>query len=164
MASSLDVSGFMNAFVRMTARRGWPKKMLSDNGTNFVAAEITLRASVEQLDQKQIERATAKKGITWYWNPPSALYIGGVFETMIKSAKRAIAAVFPNADVNDEELQTVFTGVESPLNSRPLTTISDDPNDELVTYNRITQHIHAIMFHSMSTFDFRFNKFIGVCI
>jgi hypothetical protein len=51
---------------------------------------------------------------------------------MIKSAKRAIAAVLPNADVNDEELQTVFTGVESLLNSRPLTTISDDPNDELV--------------------------------
>ena len=51
---------------------------------------------------------------------------------MIKSAKHAIAAVLPNADVNDEELQTAFQGVESLLNSRPLTTISDDPNDEPV--------------------------------
>ncbi|CAB4012465.1 Hypothetical predicted protein, partial [Paramuricea clavata] len=59
-------------------------------------------------------------------------HFGGMFESMIKSAKQAIAAVLPNADVNDEELQTVFTGVESLLNSRPLTTISDDPNDELV--------------------------------
>ena len=132
MASSLDVSGFMNAFVRMTARRGWPKKMLSDNGTNFVAAEKEIRALVEQLDQKQIERATANKGITWYWNPPAAPHFGGVFESMIKSAKRAIAAVLPNADVNDEDLQTIFTGVESLLNSRPLTTISDDPKDEVV--------------------------------
>jgi hypothetical protein len=87
MASSLDVSGFMNAFVRMTARRGWPKKMLSDNGTNFVAAEKEIRALVEQLDQKQIERATANKGITWYWNPPAAPHFGRVFESMIKSAK-----------------------------------------------------------------------------
>ena len=132
MATSLDVSGFMNALVRMTARRGWPKKMLSDNGTNFVAAEKEIRALVAQLDQKQIERATANKGITWYWNPPVAPHFGGVFESMIKSAKRAIAAVLPNADANDEELQTIFTGVESLLNSRPLTTISDDPNDELV--------------------------------
>ena len=132
MATSLDVSGFMNALVRMTARRGWPKKMLSDNGTNFVAAEKGIRALVAQLDQKQIERATANKGITWYWNPPVAPHFGGVFESMIKSAKRAIAAVLPNADVDDEELQTIFTGVESLLNSRPLTTISDDPNDELV--------------------------------
>lgn len=132
MATSLDVSGFMNALVRMTARRGWPKKMLSDNGTNFVAAEKEIRALVAQLDQKQIERATANKRITWYWNPPVAPHFGGVFESMIKSAKRAIAAVLPNADVDDEELQTIFTGVESLLNSRPLTTISDDPNDELV--------------------------------
>ena len=132
MATSLDVSGFMNALVRMTARRGWPKKMLSDNGTNFVAAKKEIRALVEQLDQKQIERATANKGITWYWNPPVAPHFGGVFESMIKSAKRAIAAVLPNADVDDKELQTIFTGVESLLNSRPLTMISDDPNDELV--------------------------------
>ena len=55
MATSLDVSGFMNALVRMTARRGWPKKMLSDNGTNFAAAEKEIRALVAQLDQKQIE-------------------------------------------------------------------------------------------------------------
>ena len=31
--------------------------VISDNGTNFVAAEKEIRALVEQLDQKQIERA-----------------------------------------------------------------------------------------------------------
>ena len=34
-----------------------------------------------------------------------------------------------NADVTDEELYTCFIGVESLLNSGPLTTVSDDPND-----------------------------------
>ena len=48
---------------------------------------------------------------------------------MIKSPKRAIYAVLSEADVNDEELQTVFIGVE---NSRPLTTVSEDVNDEPV--------------------------------
>ena len=51
---------------------------------------------------------------------------------MIKSAKRAIYAILKEADVNDEELQTVVTGVESLLNSRPLTTVSGDVNDEPV--------------------------------
>ena len=51
---------------------------------------------------------------------------------MIKSAKRAIYAILNEADVNDEELQTVFTGAESLLNSRPLTTVSGDVNDEPV--------------------------------
>jgi len=37
-----------------------------------------------------------------------------------------------NADVTDEELYTWFVGVESLLNSRPLMTVSDNPNNALV--------------------------------
>ena len=54
---------------------------------------------------------------------------------MIKATKRAIYAVLKEADVDDEELQTVFTGTECLLNSMPLTTVSGltgDINDELV--------------------------------
>ena len=132
MATSLDTGSFMNAFTRMTARRGWPKIMVSDNGSNFVAADREIRELVAELDQEQIRRTTANKGVEWYWNPPAAPHFGGVFEALIKAAKRAISAILQDADVTDEELQTCFTGVESLLNSRPLTTISDDPNDEPV--------------------------------
>ena len=51
---------------------------------------------------------------------------------MIRSVKRAVNAVLGKADVNDKELQTVFTGVESLMNSRPLTQLSSDPNDKPV--------------------------------
>ena len=51
---------------------------------------------------------------------------------MIKSAKRATFAVLGGAEVNDEELEAIFIGVESLLNSRPLTAVSDDPNDDRV--------------------------------
>lgn len=132
MATSLDTGSFMNAFTRMTARRGWPKIMVSDNGSNFVAADREIRELVAELDQEQIRRTTANKGVEWYWNPPAAPHFSGVFEALIKAAKRAISAILQDADVTDEELQTCFTGVESLLNSRPLTTISDDPNDEPV--------------------------------
>ena len=39
MAFGLDTDSFLNAFYRMVNRRGLPREMLSDNGTNFVAAE-----------------------------------------------------------------------------------------------------------------------------
>lgn len=39
MATSLDAAGFLNAFTRMTARRGWLKMLLSDNGTNFIVGD-----------------------------------------------------------------------------------------------------------------------------
>ena len=132
MVTSLDTGAFLNAFVRMTARRGWPTRMLSDNGTNFVGAEKEVRELVCQLDHEQLQRMTSSRGVTWHWNPPLAPYSRGVFESMIKSSKRAIHAVLKDVDINDEELQTTFNGVESLMNSRPLAALSDDPKDEPV--------------------------------
>ena len=64
--------------------------------------------------------------INWHWNPSAASHFGGVFERMIRSVKRAVKAILRNADVNDEELQTIFIGVESLMNSRPLTQLSSE--------------------------------------
>ena len=122
----------MNAFTRMTTIRGWPKKMVSDNGSNFIAADREIGELVVELDQEQIRHTTANKGVEWYGNPPASLHFGAVYESMIKAAKRAISAILQDAHVTDKELQTCFTEVESLLNSRPLTTTSDDPNDEPV--------------------------------
>ena len=132
MATSLETDAFLNAFMRMTARKGWPTKMLSDNGTNFVGVEKEIRELISELDHDQLQRMTSSHGVTWHWNPPQGPHFGGVFESMIKSAKRAIYAVLKDADINDEELETTFIGVESLMDSRPLTTVSDDPNDEPV--------------------------------
>ena len=104
--------------------------MLSNNGTNFVSALRELWDLVSAINQDKIQRMTSNKGVSWEWNPPAAPHFGGVFETMIKSTKRAIFTVLGDAEVNDEELETIFIGVESLLNSRPLTAVSDDPNDD----------------------------------
>ena len=48
---------------------------------------------------------------------------------MNKAAKKAIRAILSDADVNDEELMTTFTGVEALMNSRPLTYQSANPKD-----------------------------------
>ena len=122
----LDTDSFLNAFYQMVDRRGLPRKMLSDNGTNFVAAERELRESVEALDQSKIAQSTSKKGVMWHFNPPRAPHFGGVHETMIKAAKRAL-----NADVTHEELTTAFTGVEALLHSSPLTYQSANPDADI---------------------------------
>jgi len=51
---------------------------------------------------------------------PYAPHFGGVFEIMIKAAKRAVTVILSKADVNDE-LLTTFCGAEAMINSRPLT-------------------------------------------
>lgn len=56
------------------------------------------------------------------WNPPDVPHFGRVFKSMMKSAKHAIAAVLGGTKINNKELDTIFIGVESLLNSKPLTT------------------------------------------
>ena len=51
---------------------------------------------------------------------------------MIQSAKQGILGVWGNAEVNDKVLGTVIVGVESVMNSRPLTHVSGDLYDEPV--------------------------------
>ena len=50
---------------------------------------------------------------------------------LVKAAKKAIYAVVGDRDMTDEELITVSTGVESLLNSRPLTYESSDLRDDV---------------------------------
>lgn len=130
MCDSLDTDSFINAFTRMTSRRGTPTYVISDNGTNFVGAERELRELVEALDTDRITQETSKyHPIDWKFNPPCAPHFGGVFEALIKSAKKGIKAILGDADVTDEELHTAICGAERLLNSRPITCVSSDPND-----------------------------------
>ena len=55
--------------------------------------------------------------------------MGGVFESLIKSSKRAIRAVLKNAEFTDAELNAAFIGAEDLVNSRPLGYQTNDPND-----------------------------------
>ena len=130
MAYGLDTDSFLKAFCRMVNRQGLPEEMLSDNGTNFVGANKELRKLVKQMTKdSKVNESLVKQGVKWTFNPPYAPHFGGVFETMIKAAKRAIIAILGNADITDEELLTAFTGAESLLNSRPLTYQSASPED-----------------------------------
>ena len=133
VAFGLDTDSFLNALTRFTSRRGTPSKMTSDNGTNFVGAVAVneLTELVGQLDRDKIQRRTASTNIEWVFNPPGAPHFGGVFEIMVKAAKKALYAVLGNSDVTDEELITACAGVESLMNSRPLTYQSAHPQDDV---------------------------------
>ena len=131
MAYGLDTDSFLRAFCRMSNRRGLPEEMLSDNGKNFVGANEELRDLAKQMiKDSKLNESLINQGVKWTFNPPYAPHFGGVFETMIKAAKRAILAILGNADVNDEELMTAFTEAESLVNSRPLTYQSANPEDD----------------------------------
>ena len=75
MAFGLHTDSFLNAFYRMVNQRGLPRE-ISDNGTNFVAAERELCESGEALDQSKTAQSTANKGVMWHFNLPLAPHFG----------------------------------------------------------------------------------------
>ncbi|XP_066937027.1 uncharacterized protein [Clytia hemisphaerica] len=62
--------------------------------------------------------------------------MGGAMESMVKLTKRALRATVGDRMFNEEALHTLLLEVESTLNSRPITPVSDDINDyEALTPN-----------------------------
>ncbi|PIK58104.1 hypothetical protein BSL78_04960 [Apostichopus japonicus] len=133
MAFGLDTDSFINCLYRFTSRRGIPSEIRSDNGTNFVGARNEFIKLFDTIDKAKVERDTSKKGINWKWvlNPPLAPHFGGIHESMIKSAKRAIYAILENADITDEELFSAIVGAEGLINSRPITYQSANTKDDV---------------------------------
>ena len=55
--------------------------------------------------------------------------MGGIWESLVKSVKRSLKVIIRNKLFTEECLSTFLCEVESILNQRPLTPISDDVND-----------------------------------
>ncbi|CAL1276505.1 unnamed protein product [Larinioides sclopetarius] len=122
---SLTTISFLLCLRRFIARRGRPKVMYSDNGTNFVGAENLL----QNLNWDEIEKETSVQRIKWKFIPPSAPWWGGFWERIIHMVKKLLRRVLGNACLYYEEFVSILCDCEAIINSRPLTYISEDPND-----------------------------------
>ena len=56
--------------------------------------------------------------------------MGGAWERIIRSVRKILNHILREQVVSDEVLTTVMSEAANILNSRPLTTVSDDPRDE----------------------------------
>ena len=75
LVPDLSTHTFVRSFRRFTARRGFPRMVLSDNGKTFRAAAKSLQ------------------GVKWTFNIPKAPWWGGVFERMIQATKRCLKKI-----------------------------------------------------------------------
>lgn len=138
VAYSLDTDSCINALRRFICKRGQVSHLRSDNGTNFVGAERELREALASLSHNRIEKAMAQRGIKWSFNPPAGSHHGGVWERIIRMIRKILSSVLRQHTLDDEGLQTVLCEAEAMLNDRPITKLSEDPNDlEALTSNHL---------------------------
>ena len=149
MLFDLSTDSFINSFRRFIARRSTPGVVFSDNGTNFVGAVKELKEASADYNEQVVQTWLQQNEIKWKFNPPTASNFGGIWEREIRTIRKVLNGIM-NSQVlhlNDEGLYTLFCEVECILNSRPLTPVSDDPDDlEALTPN------HLLLFRSQPTF------------
>ncbi|KAJ0177854.1 hypothetical protein K1T71_006727 [Dendrolimus kikuchii] len=129
LIASLSTDSAIMAIRRMGARRGWPKTMWSDNGTNFHGADAELRTAHARWVQ-EAPSYVKKRPLAWRYIDPGAPNQGGAWERLIRTVKTALHATLAEQAPKEEVLITTMAEIEHTVNSRPLTHVSVSAEDE----------------------------------
>ncbi|XP_075156162.1 uncharacterized protein LOC142229484 [Haematobia irritans] len=127
--SSLSTSTFLAAFQRFIARRGCPLNIYSDNGKNFVGASREIVKDFLIASRSNIVSQFAHQQLSWHFVPPGAPHMGGLWEAGVKSFKNHFKKISGGFTYSFEEFCTLLSKIESCLNSRPISRMSEDPTD-----------------------------------
>ncbi|XP_022911330.1 uncharacterized protein [Onthophagus taurus] len=131
IATDYTTEGFLAAYKRFAGRRGIAKCVYSDCGSNFVGADRELRSlfSNASKEWKVVAQSLSNDGTDWKFNPPSAPHFGGKWEANIRSVKTHFKKMIGSSTLTYEEFSTLLIQIEAILNSRPLCSLHDDPDN-----------------------------------
>lgn len=136
ISHSLSTESCIMSIKRFIARRGEPREIYSDQGTNFKGASRELKQELENLNDSKLAEEFINSNTQWFFNPPGAPHMGGAWERLVRCVKNALYAALPTKTPNEELLQTLMCQVEFVVNSRPLTTVPLETEDsEVLTPN-----------------------------
>ncbi len=133
LCSDLSSDAFIAALQRFCGRRGTPRTIHSDNGSNFIGTKKELdevRAVLTDVHTTQaLSHLSTTTGLEWKFSPPRAPHFGGLWESAVKSMKTTLRKLLSSRPLSFEELYTLLVEAESILNSRPLSPVtSTDPD------------------------------------
>ncbi|XP_055633626.1 uncharacterized protein LOC129773972 [Toxorhynchites rutilus septentrionalis] len=132
---SLSTESCKMAVRRFVARRGSPSEIYSDNATNFLGASNDLKSESKGINLQLADTFT-NANTKWLFIPPSSPHMGGAWERMVRSIKVAFYAISTTKLPTEEMFATVLAEAEGIVNSRPLTFIPlDEDNQEALTPN-----------------------------
>ncbi|KRY26929.1 hypothetical protein T01_2962 [Trichinella spiralis] len=131
LVPDMTVDSFLRALRRFISRRGRPRLLQSDNFQTFHLASRFLRPLCNSRNWKVVQDHLAKEGIEWKFITERAPWCGGYWERLVRSIKVALSKVLGRCHAKPDELRTVLCEIEARINDRPLTIVSDRPDDQL---------------------------------
>ncbi|XP_072377004.1 uncharacterized protein [Diabrotica undecimpunctata] len=121
VAYKLDVDSFILCLTNFINRRGRPRHIYCDRGTNFIAAERVLREELQKVDSKLIANSLISPELKFNFNAPLSPYMGGAWERLVKAVKISLYDSLPSRNPTDQLLYSCLIAAENIVNSRPLT-------------------------------------------
>ena len=128
----MTTSAFIRSLKRFAARRGLPKKFVSDNGKSFKAAAQAIK-TIMNSGEVQHYLHVAGVGVEWSFNLERAPWWGGVFERMMWMTKQCLKKMIRRAKLTYDELITMVIEVENVINSTPLSCMTSDDLEQPLT-------------------------------
>ncbi|CAL4066016.1 unnamed protein product, partial [Meganyctiphanes norvegica] len=113
-----SAQAFFDALSDLATFYRMPKLLLSDNGTQFHAADRVLK---KLQRNKVIQDTLGAKEVQWLFNPARASHIGGVFERIIQLVRVEIRKMSSGTKLTLQESKVQLLEVQRILNRRPLT-------------------------------------------
>ena len=107
VVSDLTTEAFLAALKRFISRRGLPRDIHTDNGSNFVGARNDLQDLYQFMTSTEAQRSIHSflltNRISWHTIPERAPHFGGLWEAAVKSAKHHLKRVVGQQRLNFEE-------------------------------------------------------------
>ncbi|XP_068150191.1 uncharacterized protein [Drosophila tropicalis] len=126
----LDLHGILRSCGRLWAAESLRTKAIHLEATSDLTTERFLSKALEKdflnATKLDIMKAFPQHILSWQVIPPSAPHMGGLLEAGVKSFKTLF---YKSSTI--EELSTLLCRIEACLNSRPISPISEDPDDLL---------------------------------
>ncbi|GJQ87162.1 hypothetical protein Trydic_g8746 [Trypoxylus dichotomus] len=131
LVCDLTTDSFLSSLRRFMSRRGVCSDIYSDNATNFVGARNELRELYEFLskENESVRNTLVNEKVSWHFIPPKSPHFGGLWEAGVKKTKYHIKRVLGNTKFTYEEFYTALVQIEASINSRPLSPLSNSPDD-----------------------------------
>lgn len=129
IVDNLRSSSFIACFESFVSRRGHCYKLYSDNGTSFIGAEKAIATAYKRWQEEGIVDRIARTGTQWKFMTPAAPHQGGIYEAAVKSMKFHLKRIVGARIMERRQFARLLDRIEAVLNSRPLTPLTDDPND-----------------------------------
>ncbi|XP_037868119.1 uncharacterized protein LOC119628748 [Bombyx mori] len=131
LVHDLTTSSVLMSLRRLIARRGCPSIIFSDNATTFRGADRELKRAVQSIDKDELITFGSIRHLEWRFIAPDAPHMGGCWERLVRSVKTSLRVTLKTRTPNDQTLMTLLTEAEFMVNSRPLTYVPLDFDDDL---------------------------------